>query len=195
MPKHTYINMNKELKVKGGVLLVAEPFMTDGFFNRTVVLICEHNRSSSFGFVLNKRLDLNINDLVDDFPDFDCPVFCGGPVQNDNMYFLHTLGDLIPDSTEISPGIYWGGDFLELRKLVDLQMVTKNDVRFYVGYAGWDADQIVQEMKDNSWIITEPDPTFVFTDKIEDELWRHVLDNKGNTYSVISRIPNGLSWN
>jgi putative transcriptional regulator len=187
--------MSKELKVKGGVLLVAEPFMTDGFFNRTVVLICEHNRRSSFGFVLNKRLDMTINELVDDFPDFDCPIYCGGPVQNDNLYFLHTLGDVIPDSTEISEGIFWGGDFNELRKLVDLKLITKDDVRFFVGYSGWDADQLSQEMKDNSWVVTEPQPNFVFTEKGDNDLWKFVLDNKGNTFSVIARIPNGLSWN
>ena len=188
--------MGKDLKLKGGMLLVAEPFMNDGFFNRTVVLLCEHTRRSSFGFVLNKRLDININDILVDFPDMDSEVFCGGPVSNDNLYYLHNVGDLIEDSSEIAPGIFWGGDFNTLRTLIDTKIIESQNIRFFVGYSGWDKEQLDQEFADKSWVIAEPDPKYIFENQVPyQDMWEDVLAEKGNTFSVIAQIPKGLTWN
>ena len=100
-----------DLKPKKGKLLIAEPSLTgDVSFNRSVVLIAEHSQEGSVGFILNKPLEYTINDLVSEIA-VPFQVYNGGPVEQDNLYFIHKVPHLIDKSVEISNGIYWGGDF------------------------------------------------------------------------------------
>ena len=99
------------LKPKKGKLLIAEPSLTgDVSFNRSVVLIAEHNEEGSVGFILNKPLDYDISDLVSEIL-IPFPVFNGGPVEQDNLYFIHKVPHLINQSVEISDGIFLGRRF------------------------------------------------------------------------------------
>ena len=66
--------------LKSGQVLIAEPFMVDPYFKRSVVLLCEHHNEGTVGFILNKNIDMKINDLMSDFPEFEADVFYGGPV-------------------------------------------------------------------------------------------------------------------
>jgi len=108
-------------KLQTGKLLVADPFMLDPNFKRSVVLIADYHPQSTIGFILNKTVKMNINQLVADFPEFESEVFYGGPVQTDTIHFLHNKGDLIKDSLKVNNGVYWGRDFESLRNLVDLK--------------------------------------------------------------------------
>ena len=123
------------LKPKKGKLLIAEPSLTgDVSFNRSVVLLAEHNDEGSVGFILNKPLNYSMNDLVDEI-EVPFPVFNGGPVEQDNLYFIHKVPDLIPNSVEISDGIYWGGDFEITVMLVNSGKISQKDIRFFLGYS------------------------------------------------------------
>jgi putative transcriptional regulator len=73
--------MTTNSMIKSGQLLVAEPFMLDPYFRRAVILLCEHHDEGSVGFILNKKTDMKVNDLINTFPTFDAEVFYGGPVQ------------------------------------------------------------------------------------------------------------------
>jgi len=98
-------------KLKKGCLLIAEPsIIGDLSFNRSVILLADHNDEGSVGFIINKPLKYKIRDLLPDI-DSNFKIYNGGPVEQDNLYFIHTIPDLIPDSIEISNGIFWGGDF------------------------------------------------------------------------------------
>src|SRR4051812_40076623 len=100
----------KGKEIKAGRLLLSEPFMFDENFKRTVVLVCEHNDDNgTVGLILNKPIELGLNDIVEDFPLFDSKVFLGGPVGTDTLQFLHSLGDKIEDSLQLGEGLYWGG--------------------------------------------------------------------------------------
>ena len=102
-----------------GKLLVAEPSLTgDVSFNRSVVLLAEHNHEGSVGFILNKPLDYTICDLVTEIK-IPFQVFNGGPVEQDNLYFIHKVPHLIENSVEISDGIFWGGDFEKTVELIN----------------------------------------------------------------------------
>lgn len=93
-------------KPKKGNLLIAEPSLTgDVSFNRSVVLIAEHNSEGSVGFILNKPLEYTISDLVSEIT-VPFQVFNGGPVEQDNLYFIHKVPELIENSVEISDGIF-----------------------------------------------------------------------------------------
>ena len=99
------------LKPTKGKLLVAEPsILSDSSFNRSVVLLTEHNDSGSVGFIFNKPSPYLISDLIPDI-ESSLKVYFGGPVSEDNLYFVHKVPELIPDSIEIADGIFWGGDF------------------------------------------------------------------------------------
>ena len=141
------------LKPKKGKLLIAEPSLTgDVSFNRSVVLLAEHNDEGSVGFILNKPLNYSMNDLVDEI-EVPFPVFNGGPVEQDNLYFIHKVPDLIPNSVEISDGIYWGGDFEITVMLVNSGKISQKDIRFFLGYSGWASLQLDQELDSKSWIV------------------------------------------
>lgn len=193
MDMFDFKKLNK-LEPARGRLLISEPFSTDPFFKRTVVLLCEHNENGSFGFVVNKTVEVEINDVIDDFPTFDGSVGMGGPVQRDNLFYLHTLNNEIEFSHEIMKGLYMGGDFDTIKALVIAGKVNPKDLRFFVGYSGWDADQLNNELSSNSWIVAPGDVSTVMNCDAE-EMWSTSLKNMGKAYEILSNFPEDPSMN
>jgi putative transcriptional regulator len=178
-----------------GKILLAEPFMLDPNFTRSAILLCDHNsEEGSIGFILNKPLQTNIDELIKDFPVFESEVFFGGPVQTDTIHYIHRVGDLLDDSIEISRGVYWGGDFDKLKFLVNSQLIQPHQIRFFVGYSGWSEGQLRSEMSYGSWLLADMDINYVFKFRPE-ELWQTIMYNKGNAYTVLAQLPEDLSWN
>ena len=185
--------MREEI-IKSGKLLIAEPFMLDPHFKRAVVLLCEHAEEGSLGFILNKSLDMKIAELIADFPEFESYVHFGGPVQTDTIHYIHNVGDLLENSQQVTKGVYWGGDFDKLKFLISSQMIQPHNIRFFVGYSGWTEGQLKQELKYGSWVTDNMDANYLFKNKAA-ELWQNVMENKGDTFSVIAQMPEGWSWN
>lgn len=173
--------------LESGVLLVAEPFLTDPNFKRGVILLCDHQKDGSFGFILNKPIDMNINDLISSFPSFESEVYYGGPVQTDTIHYLHTRGDLLPNSIKVLSGVYWGGDFEQLKEFIKMGKIQPKDIRFFVGYSGWSAGQLKMEREILSWMTVNGHIDYVFGEN--KELWKDVLEEQGGTYSIIAQIP------
>src|SRR5690606_1675868 len=142
-------------RLKKGQLLIAEPsIIGDASFNRSVILLADHTNEGSVGFIINKPLRYTINDLIPDIS-ANFRIYNGGPVEQDNLYFIHNVPELIPDSIEISSGIFWGGDFDLTRQLINEGRIRKDNIRFFLGYTGWDAQQLENEMIANSWIVSD----------------------------------------
>lgn len=187
--------IDKKRKVKPGDLLLADPFMLDETFRRSVVLLCSHeDELGTVGFILNKKLDVNLNELISDFPEFEVPVFFGGPVSTETIHYVHDCGNILDDSEEISHGIYWGGDFDKLKFLIKTELIKPRNIRFYLGYAGWSAMQLKDELEYGSWIISEMHPNYILKSK-PDMLWNEVMRGKGDSYSVIAEIPDSFYLN
>ncbi len=179
----------KEPKVKIGDILLAEPFMLDPNFKRAVVLLCSHSHEEgSIGYILNRPLDMRIDELIDDFPEFDSMAFFGGPVQTDTIHYVHNLGELVEDSIKISDGVYWGGNFEKLKFLISSGLILPHNIRFFVGYSGWSESQLDDEMDYGSWVLADMHANYLFKTK-PDELWQQVMYNKGDAYTVISQMP------
>lgn len=183
----TILSNEQDDELTTGQLLIAEPFLLDPNFRRSVVLLCDHQDQGSFGFILNKPIDMNINDLISSFPEFESEVYYGGPVQTDTIHYLHTKGDILKNSVEVLDGVYWGGNFDQLKDLISMGAIQPADIRFFVGYSGWSAGQLEMEQDILSWITEPGDAEYVFGDT--ERLWKRVLEFKGGTYSVIAQIP------
>lgn len=186
--------MAEDNKIKEGTILLAEPFMLDPNFKRGVVLICEHRPDGDVGFILNKPIEMKIDELVGYFPEFDAEVYYGGPVATDTVHFLHNAGDLVEESIEIARGVYWGGDFEKLQFLVEQELIKPSNVKFFVGYSGWSEGQLEEELKMGSWIIDRMHHNYAFKNTTED-LWKRVLNNKDDIYTVIAQMPDDPVYN
>ena len=171
-----------------GVLLIADPFLKDPHFMRSVVIVCEHQKEGTVGFVLNKPFDQMLDALITSFEGFTIPVYYGGPVQKDTIHFLHQYPDLIPGGQEIMKGIYWGGDFEQVMELLKENRITQNDIQFFLGYSGWGEQQLENELKEKSWITREAFSRLVFHRNI-DAIWKDALIDLGGEYSQMPNYP------
>ncbi len=183
------------IKPKKGHLLIAEPtIIGDISFNRSIVLLADHSSQGSVGFILNKPLNYKISDLIPEVK-ADFRVYNGGPVEQDNLYFIHKVPDLIPGSIEISLGIYWGGDFNKVAELIEKSKINENDIKFFLGYSGWDTNQLEDELKSNSWLVTENVYKSQIIEKGYKSFWKEKMLEFGDSYSIWSNAPEDPSFN
>ncbi len=171
---------------KKGHLLIAEPStLSDISFNRSVILLAEHNDEGSIGFILNKPLSYTINDLLPEI-EASFKIYNGGPVEQDNLYFIHNIPEIIPNSVEISNGIYWGGDFETTKHLINTGEINKNNIRFFLGYSGWSVNQLEMELQENAWIIAENNSKSRLLSKPSTLFWKEKIIEQGGEYVLFS---------
>ena len=171
-----------------GILLIADPFLKDPSFIRTVVFLCEHRDAGSFGFVLNKQIDSSLGELIPDLEGCSIPVYFGGPVQPDTVHFLHQYPDLIPDASPVGDGIYWGGNFETVTALLKSKSINPAKIKFFIGYSGWGDGQLGEEMKERSWITVSATRNLVF-DTRHGEIWKGSLQALGGDYEMMINFP------
>ncbi|MHA8066019.1 YqgE/AlgH family protein [Aquirufa sp. ROCK2-A2] len=189
MPKNYYAE-----DLKPGMLLLSEPYLEDASFRRSVILLCEHSNSHSFGIIINHEQD-NVFETVMDEKVFDnIPLFAGGPVDTSILQFLHRRPDLIPGGLEIAPNIFWSGDFEKAIESVVNETITFSDIKFFIGYSGWGAGQLEREIKSNAWYLEPAKSEYVF-DEPCDQLWRKILMDKGGNYRVLATYPEDPNLN
>jgi putative transcriptional regulator len=170
------------IKPAQGTLLLSEPFLKDFYFNRSVVLLAEHNEGGSFGLIINKSSEVMLNEVLIDFPPFESKLFLGGPVSTDSLFVLHTLGKKIENSFLIMPGLYWGGNMDVISSMIEAKHISPKDIRFYIGYSGWEANQLDRELTENSWVITRPNPKGLLLEP-PDDMWKNYLRGLGKDYA------------
>ena len=182
------------LKPLKGRLLIAEPsILNDNSFNRAIVLITEHTARNSVGFILNRPLEYTLQDLIPEI-ESDFRIYQGGPVEQDNLYFVHKVPELIPDSIAIDDTIFWGGNFESLKALLNAGSLAKSDIRFFLGYSGWGKNQLIDEVNINSWFVSENDIDNVFSDE-STSLWRNKILQKGGDYKLWANAPKDIQLN
>lgn len=183
------------IQPKKGDLLIAEPsIIGDVSFNRSIILLADHTEEGSIGFILNKPLDYTIHDLIPEVQ-ANFKIYNGGPVEQDNLYFIHKVPELIPNSIEISLGIYWGGDFDKVAELIANNEISENNIRFFLGYSGWDSNQLHEELKTNSWVVTENIYKKSIIEKDYQSFWKEKMVELGGEYSIWSNAPEDPSSN
>jgi len=175
-------------KIKKGSLLLAQPFMEDPNFKRSAIGITDYGEEGTVGFILNKPININLEELVKEIVSEEkYKVYFGGPVGSDTIHYIHNVGELLEESVLISRGLWWGGNFKKLIFLINSGLVLRENIRFYVGYSGWSKGQLEEELERNSWIVSDWYANYTFKSKPE-KLWSQALENKGDHYSVIGQI-------
>ena len=188
------LNMSN-LNLKKGLLLIAEPSIIGNMsFNRSIILIADHNSKGSIGFILNKPLDLTLQDL---FPEIEInfELYNGGPVEQDNLYYIHKIPGLIPNSIEISDGLYWGGNFQKVIELIKNNKLNPFDIRFFLGYSGWVNNQLNYELRSNTWILSKNIYNNQIIEKVNNSFWKEQMLELGGDYTIWSNAPENPSYN
>ncbi len=177
--------------------LIAMPSMEDPNFSRTVTIICEHNQDGAMGLVINQPTTLSVDELLSNFDamkidssdtskksmDIHSPVYAGGPVQIDRGFILHD-SDKQWDSTHIIDN--------------DLCLTTSEDILLAIaqgkgpenalialGYAGWGAGQLEEELSANAWLTVPYDADIIFQTPIE-QRWQSAATKIGVDLHLIS---------
>ncbi len=171
-----------------GVLLIADPFLKDPNFMRTVVFLTEHKDEGTIGFVLNRQYENTLDELLPEIEGHKFPVYYGGPVQMNTIHFLHRYPEEIPGGVEVMKGVWWGGDFDSLIRLINSGAIDPTKIRFYIGYSGWGSGQLEAEMQEKTWLTVEASRQLVFHSRAE-EIWRDSLKHLGGEYEMMINFP------
>jgi putative transcriptional regulator len=186
---------SRDVDLAPGALLVSAPMMQDPNFRRAVVLLCEHQpEQGTFGLILNQPVDVQLGDVVEGVFAYDPPLHLGGPVQRDTLHFLHRRPDDIPGGIELPGSITWGGDFEAVQETARRGDASPEDLRFFVGYAGWSPGQLEEEFEEDAWILAPGSADVIFSAS-PDELWRSVLRRMGGQYAMLANFPDDPRMN
>ncbi len=199
MEMSDWLDIEKMIRKSGapgpGKMLLAEPFMYDPNFKRSVILLCEHAETGSLGFILNKELTLTLSDVITGVGHFNAPLFYGGPVEPDTLHFVHDMGpDRMEGAHEVVDGIYWGGNFEKLKKMMVKDQLSDVSIRFFLGYSGWQYGQLENEFQSNSWFVDQVTHNNVFT-HFPTSLWKDMMEAKGENYRLVSQFPEDPTLN
>ena len=179
---------NKQKAVQGCVLL-SDPFTQDSYFSRSAILLCRHNKKETFGFVLTNYIEIDLHKLDENLPEIITKISFGGPVEKDNLFYIHTFGKEIEGAEKIIDTLYFGGDYEMLFELIKADPKRINEVRFFIGYAGWDFEQLNNEMKDHSWIAVTNITEKEILSTSSDHFWKDCMTKQGSKFEMISNFP------
>ena len=181
--------------MKKGNILYADPTLNNDLnFSRSVVILVEENNDGYVGFIINKKSIYSTLDLIPEIKE-NFEIFDGGPVEKENLYFIHNVPGLIKNSIEIKENLYWGGNFEHVVELINKKKIKKNNIKFFLGYSGWNKDQLLNELETKSWIISEDEKLDekTFNDCIY--LWKDKLIELGGEYLIWSNSPDNPQHN
>lgn len=194
--------MSHSFEIKGnsvipsaGKILISEPLLQDPYFKRSVVLMIDHNtEEGSVGVILNKPLDIPFNKIVKNTPKLNTELYLGGPVEMGNVYFLHTLGTEITNSVKIAKGLYWGGNIEQVNDLIKMKVLNETNIRFFIGYSGWEPMQLDKELDNNNWAIVPAEAGDIW-EKPHTNMWNRMVQKLGKKYVFWQTLPEDPSLN
>ena len=145
-----------------GLLLISSPTMEDPNFLDAVVYIAEYNDNGALGFIINKQHDRPLNELSEFIHCPAFPLYRGGPVDTEHLFFIHRCNDLIPGGQQIADNIYLGGDFNKVIELITNGEINSTHIKIFIGYCGWDAEELETEIREGYWKIINEVATPIF---------------------------------
>ncbi len=191
---YDFFQTGNTLLPQKGRILISEPFLLDNYFKRSIVLITEHSEEGTVGFVLNKPVNMKVNEIMTDFPPVNAFVSLGGPVQTNTLHYIHTMGDIIPGSIKVIENIYWGGDFDVIRRLLESGSLNNENIRFFLGYSGWQSNQLEDELSNNAWVVADIAPEEIMT-PMNKFFWNKALNKLGKKFQMWANFPENPQMN
>ena len=177
-----------------GKILISEPFLRDATFGRSVILLIDHTDEGTMGLIINKPLPIFVNDIIKEFKYIDdIPLYKGGPVATDTLFYLHTLAN-ISGAIPVSKGLYLNGDFDEIKKYILQGNKVDQHIRFFLGYCGWEGEQLNDELKENTWLVSKEDKDYLMNSDTKD-MWKEAVEKLGSKYEPWSRFPRVPTFN
>lgn len=176
------------LQISKGDLLISYPYLEDSYFFRSVICLMDHSEEGSFGLILNKRMHHIVGDVLPQFANIRNSLYVGGPVETENLFFLHPYKDL-KNTIQVTDHLYWNGDMNELKDMFELEFAKAEEVRFFLGYSGWGAGQLQEEIQEKSWLIGERNIDIVFDQSDDDLIWRKSIEKLGDEFADIAHYP------
>jgi len=181
------------VKPTQGSILISEPSLRDFYFRQSVVLLAEHNEEGSFGVIINKPIEARLKDIVKGFPPYNFPVFLGGPVKTDSIFYIHTHAD-VDQCVPIMKGLFWGGDLDDIKARMKSKKLPPDEIRFFVGYSGWSPRQLDRELSEKSWVLSQTTVNEVIHNQPE-TLWSNYLKSMGQDYAIWANFPADPTFN
>ena len=176
------------LNIKKGQILISNPSLADPTFFKSVIILTHHSKDESIGLVINQPTNFYLDDIIDDVPKERFPVYIGGPVEKNSIQYIHTLGNQITNSSRITKNLYWGGDFNQIVTLMKENKISKDHIRFFVGYSGWGENQLNIEINEKSWIIDNLNVESCMKYST-DQLWTELIKIKDKDYAIWANLP------
>ncbi len=183
-----FFEYKNKLKPEAGRLLVSEPYLPDPNFERTIILLCEHNHEGTIGFVLNKPSLSTLGELISDLPQCVNTVGIGGPVQQDTLHYIHRC-EAVAGAMDIGNGIFWGGEFEDVIEKINNNQIAESDIKFFLGYSGWSLGQLEEELEQNSWIVSGQVTQELIFETDAEEMWKKTLRGMGGRFSMYANYP------
>jgi putative transcriptional regulator len=191
----SFLTIDAVFQPSVGRMLIAQPFMSEPYFGRSVVLLTQHSDLGSMGLVLNKPLKLFLHEIVEGvIIEENIPVFCGGPVGAKSLFYLHNI-DEIPQSLKIAQNLYLGGDFDWLMENLNAGLGLTGRVRFFLGYSGWDEGQLTEEINQQSWLVSKLSTEEILHLSGYDTLWARSMQSMGGKYKRWAEFPQNPNLN
>ena len=181
--------MKNEVDV--GTIIIAKPFMEDKRFEKTIILIVEVSSEGTVGFIINKETAQPVDIIIENHPKLNINVKYGGPVSTDNVFFIHKNPDLMTGKNQVQAGIFWGGELEDVIKKYQSGNLPIDQVLFFIGYTGWEKNQLEEEIQEGSWIISNLKLT-----KMNENLdWSKLLIDINKEYEVWANAPSNFHLN
>lgn len=177
------INMPTE-NPQPGALLVAEPFLREEHFNHAVISLIEYSpQESAMGLVLNKPTGYTLGEAINGISNhIDIPIFCGGPVSCDRLFYLHSLGLQIPGARQLATDLFIGGDFNDVKDYINSGLPTEGIIRFFIGYSGWDEGQLDAEISNHVWAVAPRPANSELLKDDGESFWYRIVKSMGKPY-------------
>jgi putative transcriptional regulator len=184
----------KEFPSLKNQLLVAMPSLHDSYFDKSVMLMCEHNEEGALGIMVNHPLDFSTTELLEhmDITHHQSlnlnPVLSGGPVQSDRGFVIHRAS---PEKNYWESSIQLDNDVNITTSTDILHAIARDEVDqdtfIALGYAGWEAGQLEQELIENSWLTVPMVPEIIFDIEIN-ERWQMAVESLNIDISQLSQF-------
>lgn len=183
------------LSMPAGNFLYADPSLyDDNDFNRSVIFLTQHNPEGAAGFIINQNSGYELQTLLPEL-DLNCPVYYGGPVAKDEIFYLHSNQFELKGSLPIDNYWSWGNRLEGLEFFERTPHLNSDDFRIFMGYSGWEAGQLEGEVKLQAWVPVKHSTTANILKDQPDQLWPNQMRKLGGRYMLWSNLPDNPQYN